>query len=376
MTADPDFTLGIEEEYLLVDANTLDLTDAPEPLMEACRDALGDQVAPEFMRCQIEVGTKVCATIDDARAELTHLRHTIAQLAGEYGLAPIASACHPTADWTDQVHRDKPRYNDLRRDLAAVGQRMLICGMHVHVGLPSNELRIDLMNQFKYFLPHLLALSTSSPFWQGRDTGMASYRIGIFDNLPRTGLPPFFTSWGEYQRSVQTLIDAGLIEDGTKIWWDLRPSDRFPTLEARICDTCPRLSDALAIAALVQSLMRMLWRLRKANQRWRVYDNFVITENRWRAQRYGLSEGMIDLGQGTIIPMAQAIDELIELTAEDAKALGCYDDLIRTADIVQNGTSSQRQCDTFQKALADGASEAEALKQVTQHLVDDFPVPG
>ncbi|PZX18347.1 carboxylate-amine ligase [Palleronia aestuarii] len=374
--SDTPFSIGIEEEYLLVDAETLELSEASEELMAACRDALGDQVSPEFLRCQIEIGTKVCADIAEARAELGHLRSTVTEIAGRYGLIPIATGCHPTADWTRLAHRDKERYNDLRRDLAAISQRMLICGMHVHVGLPEDDLRIDLMNQASYFLPHLLALSVSSPFWQGRDTGLASYRVGIFDNLPRTGLPPRFESWGAYRRSVETIISTGMIEDATKIWWDMRPSDTFPTLETRIFDASPRLAHVLSLAAATQCVMRMLSRLRERNLRWRIYDTFLVSENRWRAQRYGCEEGLIDFGRGTVSPMSQLVDELIDLVGEDAKALGCEAELAGLHDILAGGTSSERQRRVRREALEAGADEAEAMRAVIRHLAEEFVLPG
>ncbi|MCL4169712.1 UNVERIFIED_CONTAM: hypothetical protein GTU68_042856, partial [Idotea baltica] len=241
----------------------------------------------EFLQCQIEVGTGVCATTIDARKDLVHLRSTISKLAGDYGLAPLAVSTHPFADWHKQRFTNKERYRSLEKDLAGVARRMLICGMHVHVGIDDDDLRIDLLNQFSYFLPHLLALSTSSPFWEGDDTGLHSYRLTVFDNLPRTGIPPRFSSFAEYERSIQTIIDSGTIEDATKIWWDLRPSARFPTLESRICDVPPRLNDTIAIAAIIQCIFRMLYGLRRENKRWREYDRFLIEENRWRAQRYG-----------------------------------------------------------------------------------------
>ncbi|SHJ60173.1 carboxylate-amine ligase [Palleronia salina] len=372
MTEDPPFSIGIEEEYLLVDAETHRLSDAPEALMEAATEALGDQVAPEFLRCQIEVGTKVCETITDAREDLSHLRRTIARLAGEFGLRPIAAACHPTADWADQTTQDKDRYRALKKDLQGVGRRMLICGMHVHVGIPDEDARIDLMNQFKYFLPHLLALSASSPFWQGKDSGLASYRIGVFDNLPRTGLPPRLESWGDYRRSVDTIVASGIIEDASKIWWDLRPSANFPTLETRICDVIPRLSHTLSIAATIQCVHRMLWRLKCQNQRWRIYENFLIDENRWRAQRYGTEKGLIDLGRGAVVPFPELIGELVALISDDARALGCLDEVEALRDIVADGNSATRQRAVFSAARDDGASEPEALSAVVAALADEF----
>ena len=253
----------------------------------------------------------------------------------EFNLAPIAASCHPFSDWREQHHTDKERYNVLHDDLAGVVRRMLICGMHVHVGVDAPDRRIDLMNQLSYFLPHLLALSTSSPFWQGRDTGLDSYRLTVFDNLPRTGLPPRMESFGEFERSVGALTELGVIEDASKIWWDLRPSSRFPTIESRICDVQPRLEHTLALAALTQAITRMLWRLATKNQRWRIYDTFLVAENRWRAQRYGIREGLIDLGRGEIVPMGELVDEILELAGADAEALGCADEVARARDIVQ-----------------------------------------
>ncbi len=369
---EPSFSVGIEEEYLLVDRDTLDLVAAPQALMDQCRVELADQVSPEFLQCQVEIGTRKSATIAEAGSDLKRLRGVIARVANAHGLMPLAVSCHPFSDWRTQRHTDKERYNTLERDLGGVVRRMLICGMHVHVGLDDDELRIDLMNQFAYFLPHLLALSTSSPFWRGEDTGLNSWRLTVFDDLPRTGMPPRFSSWGEYRRSVQVIIDAGMIEDGTKIWWDVRPSWRYPTLEARICDVSPRLADALSIAALIQSTMRMLWRLKRANQRWRIYDRFLVGENRWRAQRYGVSEGLIDFALGQVVPYGALLEELIELVHTDAEALGCLDEVKHARAIVAGGTSADRQRAVYAQALAAGAGKDEALREVVRSLGREF----
>ncbi len=370
--AEPSFTMGIEEEYLLIDPETLKLTEATEDLMNDCKAALGDQVSPEFLRCQVEVGTKVCANIAQARDDLRHLRSTVQEIAQKHGVQPIAVSCHPTADWKEQHHTDRERYNELRSDLAGVGRRMLISGAHVHVGIEDDDLRIDLMNQVSYFLPHLLALSCSSPFWQGEDTGLASYRLTVFDNLPRTGLPPRLESFSSYQRAVQAIVKTGAIEDGTKIWWDLRPSDRFPTLETRICDMCPRLDHILTIAALIQALMRMLWRLKKLNQRWRIYDHFLVGENRWRAQRYGMTEGLIDFGRGEVVEFAELVEELVALLAEDGKALGSTREIEGVRAILDSGNSAERQRRVHAEAIAEGASETEAANAVIASLVKEF----
>ncbi|OYX41791.1 MAG: carboxylate-amine ligase [Rhodobacterales bacterium 32-67-9] len=369
---DPDFTIGIEEEYLLVDRDSLALAVAPDALMAACRAELEGQVSPEFLQCQIEVGTRVCADIGAARDDLRRLRACVSHHAANHGLAPIAASCHPFADWKDQHHTDKERYNDLRRDLGGVARRMLICGMHVHVGIPDEDMRIDLVNQLSYFLPHLLAMSASSPFWQGEDTGLASYRLTVFDNLPRTGLPPKFSSWAEFERAVSALVNMGLIEDSTKIWWDLRPSARFPTIESRICDVSPRLETALSLAAMIQCLTRKLWRLRRANQRWRLYDNFLIGENRWRAQRYGIGGGLIDFGRLEVVDFATLLDDMIDLVAEDAEMLGCTAEIEALRRLPETGTSSDRQRTVRIGALEAGDDDHAAMRAVVAHLIEEF----
>ncbi|MEM9009785.1 MAG: carboxylate-amine ligase [Pseudomonadota bacterium] len=376
MAEAPPFSIGIEEEYLLVDAESFALAEAPDGLMEACAARLEGQVSPEFLQCQIEIGTKVCAGIAEARDDLRRLRATVAEEAARHGLAPIAASCHPLADWKEQQKTDKERYHDLERDMAGVAQRLLICGMHVHVGLgegaTGDALRLDLMPQMSYFLPHLLALSTSSPFWQGRDTGLASYRLTVFDNLPRTGLPPLFWSWAEYERVTNVLVDLQIIEDTSKIWWDLRPSHSYPTLESRICDVSPRLEDTLALAAATQAILRMLWRLKTRNQRWRAYDRFLIDENRWRAQRYGVGEGLIDFGRGEIEPFDVLVEELLGLIAEDAAALGSMAEVEGLRRIAAEGTSADRQRRVFAEAKAKGEDDEAALRVVVAALIAEF----
>ena len=370
--ASPSFTLGVEEEYLVVDAKTLDLVPAPEALMDDCIKKLGEKVSPEFLRCQIEVGTGVCATVAEARDDLAGLRRAVKEVCNDHGLEPIAASTHPFAAWQKQQFTEKERYLELERDLAGVARRLLICGMHVHVGIDDDDLRIDLLNQFAYFAPHLLALSTSSPFWEGRLTGLHSYRLTVFDSLPRTGLPPVFASYSEYQRAVQTIIDADIVEDATKLWWDVRPSARFPTLESRICDVMPRMSHTIAITAMTQSIFRMLWELRRRNQRWRLYERFLVEENRWRALRYGPTEGLIDFGLAKIVPFNEMLDELIAILSPHASELGCLEELESARDILKDGTSSQRQAIVYGKAIDAGAQETEALREVVRSLVSEF----
>ena len=367
---DQPSTIGIEEEYLLVNLETRDLcADPPEAFMQACRDQLGERVTPEFLRCQIEVGTPVCETVAEARRELQRFRSTIAAEANRHGIGLMAASTHPFAEWSDQITTEKERYTKLAADLRTVVQRQLICGMHVHVAVPDEELRIDLHSQLVYFLPHLLALSTSSPFWRGRSTGLKSYRTAILIELPRSGLPQTFSSAGEYRRMVDLLVRTGRIEDASKIWWDLRPSANFPTLEMRISDVCTRLEDGIAIAAIYQCVTEMLIRLKRRNQRWRHYLNAMIAENRWIAQRHGVGGELLDFGRGEAVPLSDLVEELIELVGEEADRLGCRAEVERARLIVAEGTSAERQLKVFADALRTGHSEEAALRQVVDHLL-------
>ena len=368
----PALTLGIEEEYLLVDRDSRDvIREPPAALFEQCQARSENLVRPEFLVSQIEVGTPICHSIKQARAELAQLRRTVAAVAADHGLAPVAASTHPFSEWKQQKHTDRERYHTLARDMQGVARRLLICGMHVHVGIDDDEMRIDLMSQASYFLPHLLMLSTSSPFWRGEDTGLKSYRVSVFDELPRTGLPSRFQSWSEYQRHVDVLVRAGLIEDASMLWWDIRPSARFPTLEMRITDVCPLLDDAIAIAALFQCIIRMLWRLRRGNQRWRIYDRMLIDENRWRAKRYGVDAGLVDFGRGEVVPCAALLDELIALTAEDASALDCEAEILHCRTIVAKGTSAHRQLATYAAVIAGGGSGEQAVRDVVDLLIEE-----
>ena len=372
LDADPTFTIGIEEEYLLIDPETRDLArDPPVGILEECTKRIGARVTPEFMRSQIEVGTKVCNSIGEVTEDLRNLRRCIGDVARDHGLAMIAASTHPSADWGMQMHTDKDRYNILARDMQAVARRLLICGMHVHVGISDDNLRVDLMNQVGYFLPHLLALSTSSPFWRGRDTGLKSYRMAVWNEMPRTGLPPTVMSYGEYRRIVDMLVSAGVIEDATKIWWDVRPSDRFPTLELRMTDLCTRMEDTICIASLYRCILRMLWRLRRNNQRWRIYDEVMVSENRWRAQRYSFDEGLIDFGKGTIVPYPDLLEELLELVREDAEFFNCVAEIEHARDILGRGTSAHKQIAVWEEARRAGGTDAEALRKVVDMLVEE-----
>jgi len=370
--SEPKFTLGIEEEYLLVDRDTRALVvEPPQGLMSECEDLIGEQVSSELLQSQIEIGTRVCNNIQEAREELMRLRKAVVDVAANHDLAPIAASTHPFSKWQEQKQTQKDRYEALTMEMQGAARRLVICGMHVHVGIDDDELRIDLMNQMAYFLPHLLALSCSSPFWGGRDTGLKSYRLTIFDALPRTGLPERFASWAEYQRHVNILMNAGLIEDSTRIWWDLRPSARYPTLETRVMDVCTRVEDTISLAAMLVCILRMLYRLRTRNQRWRIYTPMLIRENRWRAMRYSFDEGLIDLARGTVVPFDELLDEMLELIAEDAEALGCAKEVAAVRNILERGTSAHRQLRDFEQEQAAGKSVEESLKTVVDTLIKD-----
>ncbi len=369
----PAFTLGIEEEYLIVDRDTRDLVAEPDPsFFDACNEALGDRVSAEFLQCQIEVGTRPHRNVGNAVNELRELRRAVASTAQLFGYAVIAASTHPFARWRRQHHTKKDRYDGLAADIGQPVRRMLICGMHMHVGIEDDDLRIDLMNQVSYFLPHMLALSGSSPFWEGEDTRLASYRLTVFDAMPRTGLPDQLVSFAEYRRLVDHLVESECIEDGTKIWWDVRPSDRFPTLEQRVTDVCSRLADVRAIAAFYQTALAYLYRIRVGNQRWRIYPNTLIMENRWRAQRYGMEGKLIDHGAQKAVGMDALMAEFIDVTAQDADELGCAEDLLGVQRIVKEGTSAMRQRRVYAEAVENGADHDEALQAVVDALIEEF----
>jgi carboxylate-amine ligase len=369
----PSFTVGIEEEYLIVDRESRDLVQQPDPtFLKRCSDLTGERSTAEYLQCQVEVGTKPHASVVDAVADLTNLRRGIAEAAAEFGYAAIAASTHPFAHWREQTHTRKPRYDELRHDLGQTVRRMLICGCHVHVGVEDEDLRVDLMNQAAYFLPHLLALSCSSPYWEGEDTGLASYRLTVFDALPRTGLPDQVSSYSEYRRLVGALVNAGCIEDATKIWWDIRPSDKFPTLEQRVTDVCSRVADAGTIAALFQALLAYLYRLRTRNQRWRLYPATLINENRWRAQRYGVKGDLVDHGKGSQVAFSELAAELVDLLGPDAEDLGSLTLLERMTDTANGGTSADGQRACYAKAIDEGAEHDAALRAVVDHLIQEF----
>jgi carboxylate-amine ligase len=366
------FTIGMEEEYFVVDRSSRDLVaDLPDSLLRKLSEPPVGATSPEFLRSQVEIGTPVCNDVTELGESLRAMREFVSDTVSEHNMAIIAASTHPFARWGQQRHVNKTRYNLLAEALQGVVRRLLICGMHVHVGIDDEDGRVDVMNQVSYFLPHLLALSGSSPFWHGVDTGLKSYRPAVFRALPRTGLPDAFTSWSDYSRHVDVLVDTGVIEDASKLWWDIRPSTRYPTLEMRSADICTRYEDGITIAAVYQALVATLHHFRLNNQKWRIYSRMLISENSWRAQRYGVDEPLIDFGRSELVAMPQLMDELIDLIRDQAVALGSLGSVERVRGIVAEGTSADRQRGVYENAIADGAEDSEALREVVDHLIEE-----
>ncbi len=359
----PNLTLGIEEEYQIIDPETRSLAPMSEDLIARGQVILGDQIKPELMRSQVEVGSKVCRNISEARDEVIRLRSTICRLAEDRGLRMAAASTHPFSRWHEQELTDADRYEKLASDLRDVARRLLIFGMHVHVGIEDRELRVDVMNQARYFLPHLLAFSTSSPFWHGRDTGLKSYRSVIFENMPRSGIPPSFGAYSEYEGFIDTLIRTGCIDEPTKIWWDIRPHPKFPTLEFRVSDVCTRIDEVICIAAILQALVAKLMRLRQDNRSWRPYRHHLITENKWRAVRYGLDGKLIDFGKKREIPLRELAVELLEVIDDVVDELGTRKEVEYLHTLLAEGSSADRQLATF--------SETGDLKAVVDRVVKE-----
>lgn len=379
----PPLTIGIEEEYQIIDPESRALTSYVQQLMNRGRVVLGDQIKQEFMQSQIEVGSHICRNIKEARQEIVRLRRTVSEVAAEHGRVIVAASTHPFSRWHEQEISEGERYEDLRNDMQEVGRRLLIFGMHVHLGFGKTpealELLIEIENQLRYFLPHILALSTSSPFWHGRDTGLKSYRSIVFESLPRTGIPPTFDSFAEYENFINVLGKVGSLGgrnhpyevDPTKIWWDARPQPSLGTLEVRIADMCTTVDEAVCIAALIQSLAAKLLKLRYQNQSWRIYRSKLIEENKWRAVRYGIEGKLIDFGLLEEVPMRFLAQELLELVDDVVDELGTRQELEYVHTILEKGTSADRQLATYRRAMAAGATPQEALIQVVDQLIEE-----
>ncbi len=337
------FTIGVEEEYQIVDPVTRELRSHVSAMLEEGGRVLGDQIKAEMHQSVIEVGTNICRNVTEARADVTRLRSTVAALAERSNLRIVAASTHPFSDWQKQDITDRDRYHMIVEDLQDVARGNLVFGLHVHIGIQDRNLAIEIMNEARYFLPHLLALSTSSPFWLGRKTGLKSTRCSVFKMFPRTGVPDTFSSWNDFESYVDTLVKTHCIDDGKRIWWDLRPHAFFNTIEFRLCDLPTDVNDTLAIVALIQAIVAKLYVLRSKNQGFRVYNRALIEENKWRAYRYGLDGKLIDFGKRSELPARELILELLAFVDEVIDPLGSRGEIEHIHRILERGTSADRQ---------------------------------
>lgn len=360
-----DFSLGIEEEYFLVDERTYEVAPVtPDPMFARAEAWTNGQAGREFLQAQIEVTTAPQTSLTEARSELVALRQVVAQAAHQHGLAILAAGTHPTARWCDAVQTPKARYDDVMDTLQMIGQRNMLCGMHVHVSLPDPDRRVDVMARMTPYLPLLLALSTSSPFWQSRCTGLKGYRLAAYDELPRTGLPELFMTNEDYEAYVQALVKSGVMPDASHVWWAIRPSLKYPTLELRVADCCTRADDTVAIAALYRVLIRHLFYNPSVNRDLGVVGRAIAVENKWRAQRYGV-QGSFATEAGAV-SVRDMLDEVIRQTAADAAALGCEDEVSRCRQIVAKGTSADAQLGVYEAHGHEG--QEAALRAVTEWI--------
>ena len=357
----PSLTLGIEEEYQIVDPATRELRSYITEILHEDYVRLGE-VKPELHQSMVEIGTRVCQTPAQLRAELVRLRGLVMGLAARKGLRVVAAGTHPFSSWIDQEITPLERYMGVKEDLADLAQQLLIFGTHVHVGIEDPEFLIDALNVSRYFCPHVLALSTSSPFWMGRKTGLKSYRSVIFRNFPRTGVPPILRGHSDYEELLGSLVATNCIPDASKIWWDARPHHAFPTLEFRVCDVCTRIDEAVAIAAILQAIVAKLWKLRRDNMTFRIYPQAMVEENKWRAIRFGLDGKLIDFGKATELPARALIRELLEWFVDDVlDDLGSRKEVEYAFRILDEGTSADRQLRVYQ--------ETGDLKAVVDNLI-------
>jgi len=367
---DHAFTVGVEEEFQIVDPTTWELRSHVSELLASSAPAFGDQVKREMHQSIVEVGTKICSSIGELAEEIIKNRRDLADAAERVGLRVAAAGTHPFSNWMDQVISPGERYENIVEELQQLARSLLIFGLHVHVAVPDRSAMIDLMNEARYFLPHLLALSTSSPFWMGRDTGLKSFRTTVFRRFPRTGIPEQFGSWSEYEEYVNLLVELHCIDNAKKIWWDLRPHPTFGTLEFRVCDvpTAPRAS--IAIAALAQAIVVKLYRLRARNLGFRRYPRALIEENKWRASRWGLDGKLIDFGKRKEVPRRELAVELLEFIDDVVDELGSRREVEYVRKILSDGTSAERQVQVFRET-GDLRAVVQALVEETRESVED-----
>lgn len=360
----PSLSLGIEEEYQTVDPGTRDLrSHIGAEILEKGRTLLAERVKPEMHQSVVEIGTGVCQNIKQAKDEISCIRRQMIRLARENGLELVGGATHPFSHWRDQDIYPDDRYKTIVEDLGQVARANLIFGLHVHVGVEDRETAIQLMNGARYFLPHLLALSTNSPFWLGMETGLHSYRCKVFDKFPRTNIPDLFGSWSEFEDYVDLLIHTKCIDNAKKIWWDIRPHPHFPTLEFRVCDMPMRVEESIAIAALCQAIIAKLYTLHERNLSFRHYSRALIMENKWRAARYGLNGKLIDFGKQTEVPVRDLILEILEFVSDVAKDLDSTEEIGYIHRILDEGTGAERQLRVFR--------ETGDLKKVVDYMIGE-----
>jgi carboxylate-amine ligase len=360
----PTFTIGIEEEYQTVDPVSRDLrSHIQAQILEKGKLILQERVKAEMHQSVVEVGTSVCTNIKEAKAEVQKLRRDIIKLARESGLRLASAATHPFADWrTQEIYPDQ-RYHNIVEDMQLVARANLIFGLHVHIGIDDHETAIHMMNHARYFVPHILALSTNSPFWLGLNTGLKSYRCKVFDKFPRTNIPDYFPSWGEYQNFINLLIKTNCIDNAKKIWWDIRPHPFFNTVEFRVCDIPMRVEETIALAALIQATVAKLYKLHAANQGFRLYRRALLMENKWRASRYGLDGKLIDFGKQKEVPVRDLIYEYLDFVDDVVDELGSREEINYIHEILKNGTGADRQLRVFH--------ETGDLKKVMDYIIEE-----
>ncbi len=356
------FTLGIEEEFQLIDPETRDLKSHVQHLLDD-EHTLADQLKPELHQSVIEVGTNICRDIKEARREVVGLRRDLAELARRNGLTIAAAGTHPFAHWKDQLITENQRYKEIVDDLQQIARANLIFGLHVHVGIEDRELAVHIMNAARYFLPHIFALSTNSPFWQGRDTGLKSFRSKVFDRFPRTGIPDHFQSHSEYENYIKLLIKTRCIDNAKKIWWDIRLHPFFNTLEYRICDVPMRVDETIALAALIQAVTVKLHKLIKQNLGFRLYRRILLNENKWRAARYGISGKLIDFGKQEEVDCSALIHELLAFIDDVVDELGSREEINYIHEILRTGTGADRQLAVY--------GQTQDLKAVVDLIVQE-----
>lgn len=358
-----NYTIGIEEEYQIIDPVSRELSSAVELLLHDGQTKLGNQITTEMMQCQIEMGTKVCHSLQEVKEQVITIRRDLNELARAKGLRIMAAGTHPFSKWDEQNITTRDRYLGLEIENQVLARQLIICGMHMHIGIDDKDVRVDMMNQLRYFCPHLLALSVSSPFWAGYDTGLQSYRSVVFERLPRTGIPPTMRSWSAYQEYLDVATATKAIDEPTKIRWDIRLSPKYPTLEFRVCDVCPNVNDAIAICGLKIALVAKLMKLRRNNMQWRHYRKELIQENKWRAVRWGLDGKLIDFGKRKEIEAKKLIFELLTFVDDVLDDLGIRDEVSHIHNILTGGTSADKQLDRY--------SETKDIKSVVDMLIDE-----